>query len=115
MVHGKGLKVLFPVVDPVLILCLARRDNPGSQIREQGELIQPLLHLFKDLLHIRIIIQVKAYLGDPLIRGQFREDIDKHPLCLLLSQGNIVLDLDSFYSNVIKHAAHQVHRFRGGS
>ena len=114
MVHGKRLKVLFPVVDPVLILCLARSDGPGAQIGEQAQLIQSLFHLLKDFLRIRVIVQVKADLGNPLVRRKLREDIDEHPLCLLVGQGNIVFYLNPLNPNIIEHAADQVHRFRGG-
>ncbi len=51
---------------------------------------------------------------DSLIRRQLRQDINKHALGLLLCQGYIVLNLDPFDSQVIQHAADQIHRICGG-
>ena len=115
IVHCKGLKVLFPVVNPVLVLCLRRGDGPGAQIRKWGQLVQAFFHPSEVIRHIRVIIQVKTYPGNAFVRRKLRKNVNKHPLCLLLCQGHIVFDFDSFYTNVVKHAANQVYSLCCGS
>ena len=114
VVHGKGLKILLPVVDPVLVLGLRGRQGPGAQIRIGGHLIQAGFHIFQNLLHILLRIQIEAHLGYPLVRRKLRKDVDEHPLCLLLRQGDIVLNLDPLNAQIVQHAADKIHRLCGG-
>ena len=51
------------------------------------------------------VVEIEADKRHTLVRRQLRKNIDKHPLRLLRRKRNIVLDLDSLDSDLIKHAA----------
>ena len=105
IIHGKRLEILFPVVDPVLILCFTLGDGPLSQIRKHGKVIKSLIHTLQDAGDVLAVVEIEADKRHTLVRRQLRKDIDEHPLRLLRRKRNIVLDLDSLDSDLIKHAA----------
>ena len=104
IIHGKRLEILFPVVDPVLILCFALGDGPLSQIRKHGKVIKSLIHTFQDAGDVLAVVEIEADKRHALVRRQLWKDINEHPFRLLRKR-NIVLDLDSLNSDLIKHAA----------
>ena len=115
VVHGEGLEILLPVVDPVLVLGLGGGDGALSQIREHGQLVQTFLHLFHQLLNVAVVVHVEAHLCHALVRRQLRQNVDEHSLGLPLRERHVVLNLHALDADVVQHAADQIDRLGGGS
>ena len=114
IIYGKGLKILLPVIDPVLILGLGGSDGTGTQVCKQFQFIQSLVDLSQHFLYICIIVQVKAYLCHALVRRKLRKDVDEHSLCLFFRQRDIILNLNALNANIVKHTADQIYGLGGG-
>ena len=84
IVHVKLLEILLPVVDPVLILCLRRRNAGLSDIHELAQLLQRLLHPGKDRIHVRILLQIKVQVSNAVIVRRIRQNVHKHLLLVFL-------------------------------
>ena len=115
MIYCKRLKILLPVVDPVLILCLRCLNSALSQFCISSKLIQSFIDTTQHFLYLIIIIQIKAYLCNAFIRRKLWKDINKHSFCLFFCKRHIVFYFNALNTHIIQHAAYQINCFCGSS
>ena len=117
------VKILFPVVDPVLVLRLVHGDRSvPDNIGITPELIEALRDSLPDFLgfslasvrHLQrsvfVFLYVKTQNGSAVIGSRRRADIDKHLLFLCSREGNIVLDLGPLKADIFQLADDDVFR-----
>ena len=100
IIHIKLVEILFPVVDPVLILGLSALNRAFTQIHKAAVCLQLLIHAGQDCLRVRILLQIKAKVGDPVICRTVRQNVYKHLLLVRLRKRHLVLDLHTLDSGV---------------
>ena len=115
MIYCKRLKILLPVVDPVLIFRFRSFDGTLYQICICSQLIQSFFHTAKRFLYLVIIIQIKAYLCNTFIRRKLRKDIYEHAFCFFFCKRHIIFYFNALNTHIIQHAAYQINCFCGSS
>ena len=108
VVYIELMEVLFPVIDPVLVLCLGFCDGCLSDIHKASQILQCSLHIFQDCLGIRILFQIEVQICDPVICWSFRHDIHEHLRFVLISQRLFILDFHTFNSHLGKCTDHNI-------
>ena len=109
------MKILLPVVDPVNVLCLIHGYGTLPDLAEESQLLELTLYIGKNLLHSGgFILQLKravllffheeAQISDTVVLGTLRQNVDKHLLLLPCGEGDLVLDLRTLQTNIIKSA-----------
>ena len=68
----KLMEILFPVVDPVLVLSLTFLDGTLTDIHKAAELLKSLVYTGKDRLFVRILLQIKAQIGNSVVLRTIR-------------------------------------------
>ena len=111
IIHIELMKILFPVVDPVLIFCFGSRDRALTDIHKVSEIIQLCLYPLKKFRLIRILFHIEIQISDAVILGTFRQDIHKHLLLIGFSQRNLVLDLNAFHTCFCQRGDHNILHF----
>ena len=103
------MKILLPVVDPILILRLRSLNRGCSHIHTPAaDLIQSSLDSCQHLYIVLIRLQIKADLRNSIICRSFRKNIHEHLGFILLRKWNLILNLDAFDSRIHHHAADQI-------
>ena len=108
VVYIELMEVLFPVIDPVLVLCLGFCDGCLSDIHKASQILQCSLHIFQDCLGIRILFQIEVQICDPVICWSLRHDIHKHLCLILIGQWLLILDFHTFNSHLGKCTDHNI-------
>ena len=119
IIHIKLLKILLPVINPVNIFCLIHENTSFSNLTEHSETIQLFPHRCENFLLCRrrsiqhksalfIFFHKKTEIGNSIILRTFRKDIHKHLLFLHSRQRNLVFNLGSFQSNIIKRTDNNI-------
>ena len=114
IIHIKLVKILLPVVDPVLVLGLAFRDRALPDVREHPQGVQLLAHTPEHRPAVRVLIQIEAQVRDPVVRRSVRQDVHKHLLFIRLGKRNLVLDLDALHPGIRQGADHEILRLCPG-
>ena len=114
VIDRKRFEILFPVVDPVLILRLGFCKRAGAQIGKRLQFFQRLFDFRHHRRDIIILIEIKTYLRHALIRRKLRQNVDEHSLRLFLGQRDIVLNLNALDAEFIQCVADEIHRLCGG-
>ena len=114
VVHIELFEILFPVVDPVLILRLGFCKRAGAQIGKRLQFFQRLFDFHHHRRDIIILIEIKTYLRHALIRRKLRQNVDEHSLRLFLGQRDIILNLNALDAEFIQCVADEIHRLCGG-
>ena len=105
IIHCKWFKILFPVVNPVFVLCFGCLDCTCAQVGKHFQFFQRFIYFFKHARYIGIIVQIKADFRYSFAGRQLREYIDEHPFCLFFRKRNIILDFNTLDSDFIEGTA----------
>ena len=112
VVHIELFEILFPVVDPVLVLCLRLCDGALSKVQELLHFCKCRADICKNLLLVLVYIKVKIQIGNAVICWSFRHNIYKHLSLVFLSQRLFVLNFHAFDSHIGQSGDHNVFHFR---
>ena len=102
IIHGKRLKILLPVIDPVLVLCFAFRNIAGTGVRKQPDFLQLFFHQPQRLSDVISIVQIKADPRGAVVRPQVRQNINKHAFCFFFRQRHMILNFNSLDADLIQ-------------
>ena len=108
VIYRKLVKILFPVIDPVLVLRLRALYGAGADVGELPQGGKFLFHSGKNSIRVLVFVQIEAEVGCPVIGSCRQRDIHEHLLQVFLRQGNIILDLGAFHACVCQRADHYV-------
>ena len=111
IIHIKLMKILFPVVDPVLVFGLGFCDRSLSDIHKHTKLFQSIFYICKQLFFIFFLIQVKVQISDPVICRSVWKNIDKHLLFVLLRQRYFIFNLYAFHAGFCQCGDHDIFYF----
>ena len=115
IINPELMEVLFPVVDPVDILCLVNGDGSLTQICKGADLLDLCQDLLPDLFRcafciiydevsVFCLLQEKAEDSSAVIGRSLRQDIHKHLLFFRGCKRHIVLDLGSVQPYILHKA-----------
>ena len=112
VVHIELFEILFPVVDPVLVLCLRLYDGALSKVQELLHFCKCRADICKNLLLVLIHIEVKIQVGNAVVIRNIRHDIYEHLLFVALGQRLFVLNFHAFDSHIGQSRDHNIFHFR---
>ena len=112
VVYIELFEVLFPVVDPVLVLCLRFRDGALAKIQKFLHFCKCFADICKNLLLVLVYIKVKIQIGNAVVIRNIRHDIYEHLLFVALGQRLFVLNFHAFDSHIGQSRDHNVFHFR---
>ena len=102
IIYIKLMEVFFPVIDPVLILCLGLFNTALSNIHIRADLIQYLAYILQYFFCIPIFFKIKIQVCDPVILWTIRHNIYKHLCFIFICKRLLVLDLHTLDSHIRK-------------
>ena len=100
IVHIELLEELLPVVDPVLVLGLARGDRTVTDIHKLSQLIQLTARISNDRIQILILIHIEIQICDTIVLRHIRHHTDKHGFLVRLRKRFFILDLRPLQTNL---------------
>ena len=112
VVHIELFEILFPVVDPVLVLCLRLCDGALSKVQELLHFCKCRADICKNLLLVLVYIKVKIQISNAVVIRNIRHDIHEHLLFVALGQRLFVLNFHAFDSHIGQSGDHNVFHFR---
>ena len=108
IIHIELVKIFFPVIDPVHILCLGFFYRSFTYFHIGTHIFQFIFHSFQKTFFIFIFFQIETDICDAVIDSCLRKDINKHLLFFRLCHRNLILNLDSLYTKVHQHTTDNV-------
>ena len=94
----------FPVVDPVLVLCFRQADGAFSDVAKLFYFLKNILHLHHDLFRVAVFrLHIKMHFGSAVVILRIRQDIHKHFLFIFFGQRYMILNLNSFHTDLVQH------------
>ena len=109
IVDDKGVEEGLPVVNPVLVLGETLRNPRLAEIGEPRQFLESFADAAEHRLFAAARLQIKAHARCPVVRRQFRQNVDEHALGIPLRERRIVLNLDALNAEFRERRAHQIH------
>ncbi len=86
VVYIELMEVLFPVIDPVFVLCLGFCDGTFADIHVSAYFFKDSTYFLENRRSFCVLFQIKIQIGDSIIRWTFRHNIHKHLLFICLGK-----------------------------